>query len=235
MEIMVKKVPAGDGLSWWLDSWSLIKSHLLFTLGMGVLMLLPEAIGQIPFVGGAIEAFFAAMLGVGSMEIFAGWSRGEKVRFRTLFRAFADRALFKRVLPFCLLLVALGFLADLVMVGEQAYSNPDFWVKHTFKFNLAPFSLFLYFIMFCVYAVYMTVLQFFLPLVYFANTSLKQATRLAWDACVINWAALLVNVFAGVALLAIAALPMGLGILVFLPMMLALPFVMYKGLFSGPA
>lgn len=228
-----RNVEPKEGARWWLDSWNLISSHIIFSLGMGIFFLAAELLGQIPLAGAIGEGFLISLFGIGSMAIFADWDKKEKPGFSKFFIAFYDFALFKRLLPFTGAIVGLGLLAELILFFEQLYSNPDVLTKHTFKLSLLPISLCFYLVAAFVYAIYFTVLQFSLPLMFFADASVKETLILLWKAGKKNWQALLVNLVVGAALLGLAALPMGLGLVAFFPMMLAIPYVTYKGLFNA--
>lgn len=249
MTVTIRSVKPNDGLIWWRDSFGLIKSHILYTLAMGIFFLGPEVLGQIPFWGGMIAAVFGTTLGAGSMAIFQAWDKGERAPFYRLFVAFWDLKLARRLVPLCLFLIAISLLTDSLILVEQLHSNPTYMTTHTFRLNfnlnnLDPVSLSLYLVIALLYSLDLTILQFFLPLVYFANTSLVEATRLSWTSGRLNWKAMGVNLLAGMLFVAVIALPYwlgvatflsGLGMLVFFPTMLALPYIMYRELFTEKA
>jgi hypothetical protein len=235
LKIQIRNLEAKAGFSWWMSSLYLVKDHIFFSLGMGIFFMLselPGMLGRLPFGSGALDGLLATLLGGGSLAVYAAWDKGERVSFGRFFVGFYDRKVMWKLFPLVLLVGGIGLVADLLLAAEQTLSNPDFWTKHTFVFSWQPQSLFFYLLVACCYAFYFLALQFFLPLIYFADQSLGACWLWTRDACLVNWKAMFVNLISGLALLALAALPMGLGILLFFPMMLALPYVMFRENFT---
>lgn len=223
----IRKVPASQGLSWWMDSWNLVRAHLLFTLAMSAFFLVAEFFGFLPNFGITLGGIITVILSVGSMKVFAAWDHGEKIGFSAFFCALMDAALFRRLLKLFLFIVFMGILMDGTLYLERLAAGN----LQTQSLHFNPTSIAFYFFFLIVYAVYLMALQFFVPLIFFKNISLGEAAELSVKACTHNWAALALNLLGLVGLLGIAALTMGLAIVIVMPMMMALPYIMYKNLF----
>lgn len=217
--IEARKVPDSYWLLWWKVGWHMaFKNFAQVFLVMVVLSVMNLVLGVIPWIGSLLSAALTILLSAGAWLMAADWYRGKTPRFETLFIAFNQSDLRRRLLP----LVAINILAALIsgfFLGVGLSFGADL------MFTLIPLLLIL--------AVQILLLAFAVPLITLKNMDLADTIQPSYQACVKNWWPLLLNSLFLVFMLILACIPLALGLIVVVPVLICMSYVIYTTILDG--
>lgn len=236
------KVAAGNGWQWIVGGWRHFRRNPLAWIGsiivsFGLMMLL----SLVPLLGGLVTNLLAPVLTAGFMLGAYAQQEGENFEVRHLFAGFSAR-------PGTLILVGLFYLigvmvvalvigaivggaAALTMAGAQEGMDESQLVAAMFT---GPMLLAMLLGMALILPLVMA--YWFAPaLVAFEGMGAFAAMKLSFKACVKNMLPFLVYGLAATLLGIAAVIPVGLGLIVLAPVMVAAMYVSYRDIFYVPA
>lgn len=226
------RLSMGDGMAWVGASWRIFKERPLLWIGVFfVYMLIVGGVSVIPGIG----AFASGILGVMFMAGFAymayGIDMGEDVSFGDMFAGIqqAPKPLFMLWLVEFLVMLVMMIPMFIMMYLTMGGISPESLEQGTFSPMMMLMMLVMMFFMIPV-----TMAMIFSPiLVFFHELSPTEAMKLSFKACLRNILPMLVFGIVMAVLGFIAMIPLGLGLLVVVPMGLVSTYVMYKDILIG--
>ncbi len=229
-----KKVEVDRGWGWMVDGWTLFKKNpgvwILMTLIYGVVMVL---LSFVPLLGPLASALLGTMLAGGLIYGASKLDGGEKLEIMQLFQAFQDST---RTGPM-LTLGGIALVANLLMaivskglVGS-ALMGAEMMGGGSAQFGATTL---LGILLLLLMAAVLTAMLFYaVPLVMLKNIEPFEAIKISVMGGLRNWLPLLVfGLICGV-LTVLAAIPMGLGLLILGPITAGAWYQSYKDLYVG--
>lgn len=217
---MVKTVDAGAGINWLQGGWAAFKSGGALLIGMVFVSLLLVIITRlIPLLGAVLAPILGTFLYSGMLISVRGAASGRAMQFDDLWGAFGNQDK----------MVHLAIVALVPMLGEllrSALSNG-----------------FIGWLISSLIALTVLALTYFaVPLVLFRNQEAPHALKASFDGVLANLPAVIVFWIACIILMVIAIIPVGLGLLVLIPVLLGAAYEAYAEIYgdvelvpNGPA
>lgn len=204
-----------DGWAWYSETWDDIKGAKLDFFFVAVLMYLPLFIlGRFPFLGSALSSFVAPLFYVGTFYVSRRWAEAKQKEISALFTVFKDNALFRKLLPLCLVSMGFGVINGLIQFAH-------------FPVILAgPLTL-------CLAVIQGAVLYFAPPLIVFHSYEVVDAMKLSVKAVVDNLPTFVVAFLMGTLLILMGIATLFVGLLFLMPVFVYLPYHIYKSVFAG--
>lgn len=231
-----RRVPASAGRRWIVAAWRLFRDYPLPWIGIGVVfMLIQLVLSMVPLLGQLLAAILTPALMAGGAVAAARAARDERPRVLDLFGCFESQ----RALPFFVLgamylaasvLVYLVFFSMAAMLGFSmptgtlAPEDPALLGEVVSALLVAALP-----------ATFLLTMAFWLApiLVLWHGLAPLAALRESFTASVRNFGAFFVMFLWMMALMMLAAMLLGLGMLVFTPLALLVPVVGYHDLFGS--
>lgn len=211
--IEARKVPSTYWLLWWKVGWHMAFRNFAQVFLMMVVIAVANIVpGVIPVLGGPLAAALTVLLSAGAWKLQKDWYEGRLPRFEILFVAFRDQELLQRLLP----LVVVNILASVIgtfFLGLNISLGLDM------MFTLLPLTLLL--------LVQILLLAFAVPLISLKNMTLGETIQPSYQACARNWWPLLANSFLVVGALLVSIVPLGLGLIVTVPVIICMSYAIY--------
>ncbi len=240
----VGRVAAGRAVAWWSEGWRLFAAAPWVWLAIAaVYFVLTLALIQIPAVGAPAASLLAPILAAGALVGARAVARGQPLTVMHLFSCFDSRAgpllilgllylagWFVIWLVAAVLLVAIAGLGTLnaVLAGEAV----DAAVGAMAAIGIAAVVVLA---VMALFAVPLLMAIWFAPaLVVFAGVEPVAAMKASFSACLVNVLPFLLYNLIGLGLAVLATIPLGLGWLVFAPVLAGSVYASYVDVFGAP-
>lgn len=243
----VISVPTRRGIDWIKQAWQLYKAQPLpWTLATLLLLATPILIGSlVPLLGSLLGDFVQTLMGIGFYRLCRAARTKQEFDWKLLFIDLNNSKLCFDILW----LKSLIALSVLLMIGLIAGSN--MWlgitgkdvvslaqIIHTKTFYLIPKSLLMIllidaFVLMLFGALLGMAITFAAPLIAFHDQTATKALRESLRANIKNVGPFLILFLASLPLFVLAVLPMGLGLLVMMPLMLLSLCLAFDEIFSA--
>lgn len=231
----IKRVNAGQGWQWIRCGWGLFAREFgtWFVMFL-VLLAIAIVLNFVPLVGGAALAVITPALVAGYLYAASELDNGRRIEVGQLFHGFRDKPLMNRLLilgamylvaELVLGLVALGTVGGSMMMNmpEEGQVNVDLTLSTgTLLASLVILALALVIAMAFVFAP---------ALVLFDDATPLDAAKASFRACLQNIAPLLVFGIIYIGLAIVAAIPVGLGFLILIPVSILAVYCSYRSIF----
>lgn len=237
-----RTVPAGNGVTWISRCWSLFASSPgIWILNILILIIISIVLGAIPIVGSLASAILSPIFYGGLALGCRSIDEGRGFRIEHLFAGFKEKAgplAIVGLISLCLvvgIVIVMGILAA-VVVGPgllQAMSDPA--AQATF-FAAQGLKLVVLLLLCLAIFIPITMAIWFAPtLVVLQDLAPLEAVTHSFKGCLRNFMAFLLFGIVMLVLLIVAIIPVGLGLLVVIPMIYASTYVAYRDIFVQPA
>ncbi|HMT94090.1 BPSS1780 family membrane protein [uncultured Thiothrix sp.] len=229
-----RAVPAVMGFKWIGKGWGLMKPDL----GMWILMLLTVMVFNIlisflPFIGGIVTTLLSPVFAGGMLMALRGAEQGQRVQFSSLFAGFSTRfapLLGLGALNLAMWLIVVTCLGVLFWSFFAIYGADVATVDLPSSFSSTAVSLAVL-LGFIGFAVISMLLWFATPLVALQDVPVFKALGMSMTACLRNIVPLLLYSLAAFGLILLGILPIGLGLLIVFPLLLAAFYKSYQQIF----
>lgn len=231
-----RTVGAGRGAQWVSEGWALFRPAPLIWIVILLLMLVVNTLLQaVPVAGGIVSVLLGPVLGVGLAAFSRGIAEHGAADVNLLFAGFRDRLsplLGVALLNLALLMgIALFVLLGLLMVlGGGLPGDPDHLLRALVAAGLGAVIVAL--LALALLVPVMAAAWYAPALVFFAGLGAGEAMRESLRACLCNWAPMLVYGALGMLLLVLGSLPLGLGLLVVMPVLAASYYPSFVDIFG---
>jgi len=230
-----KSLSAGQGASWFSCGWNLFKQDfgtwfIMFLILIGLSIVL----SFIPFIGSlALMIISPALIG-GFMYAAAELAKGNKIEIGDLFQGFRDKARMNKLLilggiyllaQVILMAVMLSMFGGSAMTSAGEAGNVDPAAMMSSGMGLSMLLIILVGVAVMLGFVYAT------PLVMLDNMAPIASIKASYSACFKNILPLLVFGLIYLLLAVIAAIPIGLGFLILIPVSILALYCSYKSIF----
>ncbi|MCP2040636.1 hypothetical protein L1281_001219 [Neisseria sp. HSC-16F19] len=221
-------VPAGNATSWLGNAWAIFKQQPGLWIGAGLAYLVISfVLALIPVAGSFLQLIATMFLGAGFVYAAAQVERNGQFVFGDIFAGFQSHS---RDLGFLVLFSILYMLVLMIVVFAFAFLGGSLGSGAGEAAN-AGMSMVLVLVIFLAFIPYVAAFYLAPALVILQNETPKRALTLSWQAFTRNIGgavicALLMSV-AGI----VAMIPLGLGLLVAMPLFLVVPYVVYRDVF----
>ncbi len=225
-------VAAGNAFEWLRQGWALF----VFNPGVWIaltLVLLVIIIGLsiVPLVGTLAANLFTPLLGAGMLLACQKAADGEALEIADLFAGFKQNT-GNLVMVGVLYMVAMLLIMFIVVVLGGGSIAGGLMMGHAAGFGLALGGLMIAMLLSLVLLVPLFMAIWFAPaLVFFNNMPPVEALRASFNACLKNTLPLLVYSLVVMVLMFFAALPVGLGFLVLIPVLSGSVYASYRDVF----
>jgi len=234
--VTIRKVGYAQGWSWIVQAFYLVRQQpLTWILLAGSYLLIHFAVSAIPRLGPPLTFFLAPLFGGGFVLAAQQAEQGRELKMADLFGGFrrAFQPLLKvGMLYLLLLLLAILLLSSLMpLLGIQLTAGVAGQSLPQWEGPLLPFMLLSAGLMFLLSLCY-----WFAPaLVVLNGVGPLQALLGSFRAGMANWSAVLLCALMLSLLLFLALLPLGLGLLLWFPVLYVSAYIGWKDLFVPPA
>lgn len=240
--LQAQKRPAGAGWDWITQAWELFKQQPLHWIGMVVILfLIAVASAFAPIVGDLLYSLFSPVLVGGMMLAAAKSANDERFEISSLFACFGGERMGRLMLIGALQIVAtivvvmLAVVVVLVLFGSEflqlASSGAE--AEAFAQAGLKPVLLLVLIVM--ALAVPLMMAFWFAPaLVVLADCSAVDAIEHSFLGCLRNIVPFLIYGVMALILTMIAAIPLGLGLLVMIPVIFITAFTGFADIFGPP-
>lgn len=234
-------VDAGRGASWVGEGWVLFKAApLLWILAMLIFWGIQMALSLAPVVGGLLSLLLGPVFMVGLLAFAHGIARSGEADIGKLFVGLQQKlgalvALAALYFVLLLAVIVIGVLLMMAMFGGAgllAAAGPEQAMQMAMASGglLAICMLFLGIMALMLLA---AAAYWYAPgLVYFADLGPAEAMQQSFSACMRNWLPLLVYSLAGLAVMLLGAVALGIGLLVAIPVLMASYYASFQDLFG---
>jgi uncharacterized membrane protein len=235
-----KGVSAGHGWTWIAEGFRYFAaSPLAWVLVILAFTGISFVLGLVPVVGGLAVTLLAPMLTGGMMLGVRAQDQGAPFEFRHLFAAFPDHA--GRLVAVALLYLA-GMIVIMILLGILMFifagpamhsaamqgTSPEAALAQVGPTMLLPL------LVAALFLIPLMMAYYFAPaLVVLEGLTATQAMRLSFSGCLKNVAPFLVYGLIGMVMFFVAAIPLGLGLLVVGPAFVASVYAAYKDIYRG--
>ncbi len=222
-------VPAGNATSWISNSWLLFKAQpLKWILATVLYFVVSIVLSFIPYLGSFAQSFLGIFLGAGFVYAAARIEEQGDFEIGDIFAGFRENLngllILSAIAVGFTLAIALGSLA----VGFPMYSDPDPQSMQNISWAAVGVFMVIIFVLSIVYAA----ATYLAPtLVLLQNEPPMEAIKLSLAAFKNNILGAILCSLLMIILMIVAAIPLGLGLLVVMPMFLVIPYVIYRDLF----
>lgn len=231
--INARQVGYARGWRWIVEAFYLVRQQpLTWMLLAGGYLLIHFAVAAIPLLGAPLTFFLAPIFAGGFVLAAQQAEQGRELKLRTLFAGFdrAPRALLNvGMLYLALLLLAMMLLsAAMPLLGLQLIAAQNAQELPRLEGPVGLFMLLSATLMFLLSLCY-----WFAPaLVVLNGLGPWQALRDSFRGGIANWQAVLLSAFMLAVLLFLAVLPLGLGLLLWFPVLYVTAYTGWKDLFA---
>ncbi len=236
-------VPAGRGLSWLTEAWGYFSNNPLVWVALViVLFVIQLALGLIPLLGPLAQILLSPIFAGGLMLGCKAIDEGGTIQFNHLFAAFDQYAgklalvgaiylgaLIVAMLAAGVLAMVLGMGGGL-MAGLSSMGDPD--VGGAVATGAAATGMLIFMLLMLAVMLPVIMAYYFAPvLVVMHGLEPLEAMKLSFSGCLKNVVPFLLYGIAVMVAGIIAAIPLGLGFLVLMPMIIASMYIAYKDIY----
>lgn len=240
-----RRVEAGQGWQWLVGGWRLfLKAPGLWIVMLLIYIAINVVLSLIPLIGGVAEALLTPALSGGMIFGAAALASGNPLEIQHLFQAFRDRERLGPMLTLGALLllgyVVLGLVVGGLVVGWMAGSgmmDNHMAMNEGAIFHLLAGGGGLVLLIVLVLGALLIMAMFYaVPLVMLRGDTPLRALQESFSACWLNIWPFLVFGLIYILFAFLAAIPLGLGFLVLIPVMFAAVYESYRDVFDeGPS
>lgn len=227
-----RAVPAGTGMSWFSESWSMVKSNLgIWILITVALFAIQLVLGFLPIVGDVISGVLGPVLTGGILMGARAVAGGQPLRFDYLFEGFKQK--FAQLAGLGGITLGVMFLFGIIVGGafvgmnmgelQTDMPNPEAMLS---KANLGLIAIGVILLI-----LVMMLFWFATQLVALNDVPVFQSLSMSFKACLRNPLPLVLYCLIAFMLLLLGALPLLLGLLVVVPWFMCSMYVSYKQIF----
>jgi uncharacterized membrane protein len=237
-------VEAGNGTVWFGDAWEIFKrSPLIWIVSLAIYGIFQLVMSVIPLLGGLAQSLLNGVFLAGFMAMAHRASSEGTVDINQLFEGFRQKTgplimlgLINLALLFVIFLVlGIGFFVVLGGGLLQAAANPEAFAQSMLSSG-ALISIFILVATLLIAVMLVAAANWFAPqLIFFSDMSPTDALTTSFRACLQNWLPFLVYSIVGLLLFVASLIPVGLGLLIFLPVSLITLYTSYRDIFGKPA
>lgn len=236
----MRSLTTGAGLDWIACGWGLFKRDWAAWIGMLVVAaLLAVGLSLVPLLGPLLLTLGLPALSAGAAYACSRAESGGPVRVTHLFAGFSDTAPRARLLTLGAILLAAQvalLLATLALVGAGMFVAEGLGeAAHRQADMLGVGALIGLLLLLTLSLVLVMLFYFAAPLVMLRDLTPTEALRVSLAACLKNVLPLLVFQLVLAVLAFLAALPVGLGLIVLLPVMVCGHYCSFVGIFPSAA
>lgn len=233
--MQAKSVDAGQGAGWFKCGWDLFKQDygtwlIMFLVFIG----LSIALSLIPVIGSVILSIISPALLAGFMYAASEMDNGNSINIGSLFQGFKDRERRNKLLALGAIYLLAQVLIMAVMValvggntammeGETSQIDAEAMMTSGMGFSVL--------LVFLVGAIIMLGFVYATPLVMLDNMSPVESIKASYSAGFKNVLSLLVFGVIYLLLAIVAAIPLGLGFLILIPVSILALYCSYKSIF----
>lgn len=221
-------VPAGNATSWLGNAWAIFKQQPGLWIGAGIVyFIINFALAMIPVAGSFLQIVATLFLGAGFVYAAAQVERNGQFAFGDIFAGFQNhgRSLGILVLFSLLYLIVVMIVSFVfVMLGVSVASDAG-------EAANTGIILLMTLVIILITIPYTAALYLAPALVVLQNETPKRAVALSWQAFVRNIGGAIICALLICLASIVAIIPLGLGLLVLMPMILVLPYVVYRDVF----
>ena len=227
--------PAGHGWRWIAEGWDLFKRQPGMWIGMWlVFVVMMLVVAFIPFLGSILTGLFWPVFMGGFAIACRTLDEGKDMEFGQLFAGFRERIGTLLAVGAISLVASLvvGLIVGLTIVGGMLGlmgGDPDAMA------GAAPATILLaVLVTFAVLLPVMMAVWFTAPLVVFQELGAIESMKQSFTGCLRNIVPFLLYGVIGLGLLIVACIPLGLGLLVFGPVITASVYTAYRDIYLKP-
>lgn len=207
---MIRSVDATAGINWLKGGWSAFKDGGAVMIGMALAWVLAVLIARlIPYIGVLLAPLLATFLYAGMLIGLRGMAGGKPIEFEALFQAFKDQDKMVHIA----IIALLPLLASLL---QLALGSGILGLLLSGLLALAVSAL----------------VYFAVPLVLFRNLEAPLAMQRSLEAVLTNLPAVIVYWIIVAILLVLAMVPVGLGLLILIPVLIGAAYESYAEVFA---
>lgn len=220
-----RAVPAGNAFEWLKQGWALF----VFNPGMWialtiVLIVIILGLNIVPFIGGLAACLLTPLLAAGMLRACQKAANGEALEIGDLFAGFKQNTTHLVMVGVIYMAATLGIV--LVLGGGMLMGRPAVGVGAAFGGLLLALLLTL------ALSVPLFMALWFAPaLAFFNNMPAVEALKASFNACLKNTLPFVVYSLIALVLMFFAALPLGLGFLVLVPVLSGSVYASYRDIF----
>lgn len=234
--MQAKSISAGQGASWFKCGWNLFKQDygtwfIMFLVFIGIAIVL----SFIPFIGSLALSLITPVLMAGFMYSAAQLEQGNTIEIGSLFQGFKDKERMNKLL----ILGALSLLASILLmliifalVGGSAMMNIDESTGTINPESMMTGGMIFSFLLIALAGLLIAMAFLFAtPLVMLDKLSPVDSIKASFSACLKNILPLLVFSIIYILLAIAAAIPLGLGFLILIPVSILAMYCGYRSIF----
>jgi uncharacterized membrane protein len=231
----------GRGAAWISEGWALFKTApghwiLLLLIWIGIQC----ALSVVPLLGSLAGLLLGPAFSVGLLAFAHGMASGEAADIGKFFAGFKDKFAPLLVLALiyfglmCVVILA-GVILAVIMLGGSSFlhtANPELAVRAALTGADALTFILVFLLVFAALLLVNTAYWFAPGLVFFADQQAGAALKQSFMACLRNWLPLLIFSLIALALGILGAIPLGLGLLVVVPVLVAGNYFTFRDFFG---
>lgn len=240
-----RKVAAGRGADWLGEGFELFRKRPGTWVGILIIwFLLSGVIGSLPVIG-IVGPFLGPIFMAGAMLGCASLARGGDLRVEHLFAGFKSGRLGPLLMMtvWTFLLGLAGFVAICIVFVPPALDafralppEPTMADIEAFVFAFGLGRILLLGLAAAALGVLIAMATWFAPpLIVFRGLTSLEAMKLSFRAFLVDWLSLTVYGLLAVGMLIVACIPLGLGLLIAFPVLVASVYTSYRDIFPEPA
>ena len=231
-----RRVAAGHGWTWFVTAWSLFRMRPVVWIAIFLIVAAFVYLSaRTQFIGGLALTLLAPIFGAGIVIGCRALDEGAELRIGHLFAGFRERfaalagvgALYLAA-SFIVTFIALAIAGGSVMALAQGGRVEGDWMA-----VLAALAVFLL-VLFALSIPVLMAVWFAPALVSFHEKGPMEAMKESFQGCLRNTVPFLVYGVVGLAMAIVATIPLGLGLLVFGPVLMASVYTAYKDIYLQP-
>ncbi len=229
-----RRVDAGRGIAWLSEGWTIFKRDpgmwIALIIVWGVIQLV---LGMVPVVGVMLSALLGPALGGGLMFAAREGAEGRPLDINHLFAAFRDESRRNPMLVLGTILVVFNIVMLVVFMifvgGSMAMMGQPHY--NTLAAGMGIGMLLVLLVFLCLGLLVTMALLYAVPLVMFTDTPPMAAMKSSFAASMVDFMPLLVFSIFYLLLALLAAIPLGLGFLLLLPVTVCAIYASYRDIY----
>ena len=232
----INRVSISHGWDWLAHAWRLFMREPGLAIGLfltiaGIQLL----VSLMPVIGQIVGTLVAPVFGGGYLYFARRLDRNEEVEFGDLFHAFRQPGKLGPMLTLGAINMALAIVAVIpLLVAVAGYmelvsgSDPDISMIGVVTSTMTAMIIAL-----VVISIVIMLMYFAVPLVMLADVDAGKALKISFFSCLRNFLPLTLYSIVVLVLAMVAAIPLGLGLIVVIPVLMLSQYAAYKDIFEG--
>lgn len=193
----IKSCPFKAGKDWYVEGWELLRKDPFKNVGVGLCMaIFPVLFSYFPFIGKFLAPLISSALTLGFYVYTKNLESEGSGSFKHLFVILEKKEVLQRLIPYFMASVFMS----LIVAGVSALHLPfaGFWGL-------------------CVYLIWVAATVFSLPMIY-EGEDFFSSVKINLEATHRNWVPFVAMALVGLAALIVSLIPLGLGVVIFIPL-----------------